>query len=90
MWQFFCVIGKFFELPYNTKTLRGDRTAAEVGLCRVCDPPQAENPAWQDSLFLFGKYRFVGDSLRDNICICLIRHLRVTRGGAFSQFWAAL
>ena len=29
MWQFFCVIGKFFELPYNTKTLREDRTAAE-------------------------------------------------------------
>ena len=25
----FCVIGKFSELSYNTKTLREDRTAAE-------------------------------------------------------------
>ena len=29
VWGIFCVIGKFSELPYNTKTLRGDRTAAE-------------------------------------------------------------
>ena len=27
--QFFCVIGKFSKLPYNTKTLREDRTASE-------------------------------------------------------------
>ncbi|MFR0076783.1 MAG: hypothetical protein ACLRVB_04195, partial [Blautia sp.] len=44
-------IGKFSKLPYNTKTLREDRTAAEMGVYRLCDPPQAENPVAQDSLF---------------------------------------
>ena len=48
---FFCAIGKFSKLPYNTKTLREDRTAAEMGVYRLCDPPQAENPVAQDSLF---------------------------------------
>ena len=45
----FCVAGKFYELPHNTKTLREDRTAAEEGSCCLCDPPQAKNPAEQDS-----------------------------------------
>ena len=27
-----------------------------VGICRVCDPPQAENPAWQDLCTVIGKF----------------------------------
>ena len=39
-----------FWVSYHTKTLRVDRTAAEKKHVAKSNPPQAENPARQDSL----------------------------------------
>ena len=36
---------------YTIKTLREDAHFGGVELCRLRDPPQAENPAKQDSIF---------------------------------------
>ena len=38
-----------FWVSYHTKTLRVDRTAAEKKHVAKSNPPQAENPAVQDS-----------------------------------------
>ncbi len=48
----FFVIGKSEQnvlLSYHKKTLRVDRTAAEKKHVAKSNPPQAENPAGQDS-----------------------------------------
>mgnify|MGYP007121218197 CR=1 FL=1 len=37
---------------YTIKTLREDAHFGGVELCRLRDPPQAENPAKQDSIFM--------------------------------------
>ena len=43
----FFVIGNFVSI--TSKKLREDRTAADKKHVAYCDPPQAENPASQDS-----------------------------------------
>ncbi len=54
------------------KTLREDRTAAvRCGKCRRSDPPQAENPAKQDS-FLFHRKIYLHNLYA--ICGCLRRN----------------
>ena len=50
----FCFIGNATQFPIKQKALRVDRTAAEQNLS-LRDPPQAENPAPQDSIFIFQK-----------------------------------
>ena len=47
----FLLYRKLRRIPYKVKkALRVDRTAAERNLS-LRDPPQAENPALQDSIF---------------------------------------
>ena len=46
----FHFIGNCVAFPIKQKALRMDRTAAEQNLS-LRDPPQAENPALQDSIF---------------------------------------
>ena len=46
----FDFIGNYVAFPIKSKALRADRTAAEQNLS-LRDPPQAENPAEQDSIF---------------------------------------
>ena len=46
----FGFIGNCVAFPIKPKALRMDRTAAEQNLS-LRDPPQAENPAEQDSIF---------------------------------------
>ena len=41
-----------------------------VGICRVCDPPQAENPAWQDSLSTGVPYRLSGKCINTETNFC--------------------
>ena len=48
----YCFIGNCVAFPIKQKALRVDRTAAEQNLS-LRDPPQAENPAPQDSIFIF-------------------------------------
>ena len=50
---FFYFTGNCVAFPIKPKALRVDRTAAEQNLS-LRDPPQAENPAEQDSIFTFG------------------------------------
>ena len=50
----FCFIGNCVAFPIKQKALRVDRTAAEENLS-LRDPPQAENPAMQDSIFILQK-----------------------------------
>ena len=50
---FFYFTGNCVAFPIKPKALRVDRTAAEQNLS-LRDPPQAENPALQDSIFTFG------------------------------------
>ena len=45
----FCFIGNCVTFPIKQKALRVDRTVAEQNLS-LRDPPQAENPASQDSI----------------------------------------
>ena len=45
----FDIIGKFCELPHDTKSPPGRIALRWKGKCRQGDPPQAENPAKQDS-----------------------------------------
>ena len=47
----FCFIGNYVAFPIKQKALRVDRTAAKRNLS-LRDPPQAENPALQDSIFI--------------------------------------
>ena len=47
----FCFIGNCVAFPIKQKVLRMDRTAAEQNLS-LRDPPQAENPALQDSILV--------------------------------------
>ena len=47
----FYFIGNCVAFPIKQKALRVDRTAAEQNLS-LRDPPQAENPAMQDSIFI--------------------------------------
>ena len=51
LYQLFCLIGNCVAFPIKQKALRVDRTAAEQNLS-LRDPPQAENPAEQDSIFM--------------------------------------
>ena len=46
----FYFTGNCVAFPVKQKALRVDRTAAEQNLS-LRDPPQAENPAEQDSIF---------------------------------------
>ena len=46
-----CLIGNCVAFPIKQKALRVDRTASERNLS-LRDPPQAENPAEQDSIFI--------------------------------------
>ena len=46
----FCLIGNCVAFSIKQKALRVDRTAAKRNLS-LRDPPQAENPAEQDSIF---------------------------------------
>ena len=48
---FFYFTGNCVAFPIKPKALRVDRTAAEQNLS-LRDPPQAENPAEQDSIFI--------------------------------------
>ena len=50
-YSLFCLIGNCVALPIKQKALRENRTAAERNLS-LRDPPQAENPALQDSIFM--------------------------------------
>ena len=56
----FYFIGNCVAFPVKQKALRVDRTAAEQNLS-LRDPPQAENPAEQDSIFIESK---IFESLR--------------------------
>ena len=47
----FLLYRKCVAFPIKQKALRVDRTAAEKNLS-LRDPPQAQNPASQDSIFL--------------------------------------
>ena len=47
----FLLYRKCVAFPIKQKALRVDRTAAEQNLS-LRDPPQAENPAEQDSIFI--------------------------------------
>ena len=49
--RLFNFIGNCVAFPIKLKALRVDRTAAERNLS-LRDPPQAENPAEQDSIFM--------------------------------------
>ena len=62
MWQkdrkvFFYFIENCVAFPIKQKALRMDRTAAEQNLS-LRDPPQAENPAEQDSIFIYDNRMF--------------------------------
>ena len=48
---FFYFIGNCVAFPIKYKVLRMNRTAAEQNVS-LRDPPQAENPAPQDSIFI--------------------------------------
>ena len=50
----YCFTGNCVAFPIKQKALRVDRTAAEQNLS-LREPPQAENPALQDSIFLLSK-----------------------------------
>ena len=52
--QLFCAIGNCAAFPIKQKAPRVDRTAAEQNLS-LRDPPKAENPAKQDSIFAVRK-----------------------------------
>ena len=58
----FDFIGNCVAFPIKQKALRMDRTAAEQNLS-LRDPPQAENPASQDSIFTWG-----GVQIKQKIC----------------------
>ena len=47
-----CFLGNCVTFPRKQKALRVDCTAAEQNLS-LRDPPQAENPAPQDPIFIF-------------------------------------
>ena len=51
--RLFNFIGNYVAFPIKQKALRVDRTAAEKNLS-LRDPPQAENPALQDSILIIG------------------------------------
>ena len=57
LYQLFCFTGNCVAFPVKQKALRMDRTAAEQNLS-LRDPPQAENPAEQDSILLYRKRGF--------------------------------
>ena len=54
---FFYFTGNCVAFPIKPKALRVDRTAAEQNLS-LREPPQAENPALQDSIFFDSKMLF--------------------------------
>ena len=53
--QLFCLTGNCIAFPIKQKALRVGRTAAEQNLS-LREPPQAENPAVQDSILAFYNY----------------------------------
>ncbi|MDD6455728.1 MAG: hypothetical protein PUF59_03945, partial [Lachnospiraceae bacterium] len=54
----FCFIGNATQFPIKQKGLRTDRTAAKRNLS-LRDPPQAENPATQDSISTVQRFGFM-------------------------------
>ena len=63
-------IGNSDRIPYSIKASRACKDAHCGGMesCRLCDPPQAENPASQDS-FLLVEIQKLGKKSMEISCV---------------------